>query len=153
MGTPEAAHGMAWGSKNRCKDGRYYWVDAFVTPIYEHNQLVGYQSVRRQLDPKVRARAEMAYQALRQSKPVKSRLVISNQLKLVLVALCSVAITAGSILHSAYLSLLFPVLSSLCFTTSWWFIRTLTNNFSVNTTVCLVGFSAPIRPIKPSFIC
>ncbi|MBE4591077.1 chemotaxis protein [Vibrio navarrensis] len=96
--------------KNRCKDGRYYWVDAFVTPIYEHNQLVGYQSVRRQLDPKVRARAEMAYQALRQSKPVKSRLVMSNQFKLVLVALCSVAITAGSILHSAYLSLLFPVL-------------------------------------------
>ncbi|BBT94865.1 hypothetical protein WP8W19C03_15590 [Aeromonas veronii] len=21
--------------KNRCKDGRYYWVDAYVTPIYE----------------------------------------------------------------------------------------------------------------------
>ena len=28
--------GDAWRGavKNRCKDGKYYWVDAFVTPIY-----------------------------------------------------------------------------------------------------------------------
>lgn len=32
--------------KNRCKNGDYYWVDAFVTPVYEQDQLVGYQSVR-----------------------------------------------------------------------------------------------------------
>jgi aerotaxis receptor len=32
--------------KNRCKDGRYYWVDAFVTPVYQNTELVGYQSVR-----------------------------------------------------------------------------------------------------------
>jgi aerotaxis receptor len=32
--------------KNRCKDGDHYWVDAFVTPIYENNQVIGYQSVR-----------------------------------------------------------------------------------------------------------
>ena len=25
---------------------RYYWVDAYVTPIYEHGKISGYQSVR-----------------------------------------------------------------------------------------------------------
>lgn len=40
--------GKSWRGvvKNRTKDGRFYWVDAFVTPIYENNKLVGYQSVR-----------------------------------------------------------------------------------------------------------
>ncbi|MDP5039362.1 MAG: PAS domain-containing protein, partial [Paraglaciecola sp.] len=44
---------QAWRGavKNRCKDGRYYWVDAFVTPVYEKNQLTGYQSVRTVLKP------------------------------------------------------------------------------------------------------
>ncbi|KUI98099.1 methyl-accepting chemotaxis protein [Vibrio sp. MEBiC08052] len=37
-------HGMV---KNRCKDGRFYWVDAFVTPLYEGDKIIGYQSVRR----------------------------------------------------------------------------------------------------------
>lgn len=32
--------------KNRCKNGDYYWVDAYVTPIIENGQAVGYQSVR-----------------------------------------------------------------------------------------------------------
>lgn len=32
--------------KNRCKNGDYYWVDAFVTPMYENGELTGYQSVR-----------------------------------------------------------------------------------------------------------
>ncbi len=32
--------------KNRCKNGDHYWVDAYVTPVYEGDSLVGYQSVR-----------------------------------------------------------------------------------------------------------
>ena len=34
--------GQSWRGlvKNRCKDGRYYWVDAFVTPIYQQQKLV-----------------------------------------------------------------------------------------------------------------
>ena len=32
--------------KNRCKNGDHYWVDAFVTPIIEHGNLVEIQSVR-----------------------------------------------------------------------------------------------------------
>ncbi len=32
--------------KNRCKNGDYYWVDAYVTPIIENGKVVEYQSVR-----------------------------------------------------------------------------------------------------------
>jgi aerotaxis receptor len=32
--------------KNRCKDGRYYWVVANVAPIFDGGELVGYSSVR-----------------------------------------------------------------------------------------------------------
>ena len=40
--------GQSWMGivKNRCKDGGYYSVDAFVTPILESGKLVGYESVR-----------------------------------------------------------------------------------------------------------
>ncbi|ART79328.1 methyl-accepting chemotaxis protein [Oceanisphaera avium] len=32
--------------KNRCKNGDFYWVDAFVTPMTRHNEIIGYESVR-----------------------------------------------------------------------------------------------------------
>jgi len=32
--------------KNRCKNGDYYWVEAYVTPVFEHGKKIGYQSVR-----------------------------------------------------------------------------------------------------------
>ncbi len=40
--------GKTWRGivKNRCKNGDHYWVDAYVTPVYEGENLVGYQSVR-----------------------------------------------------------------------------------------------------------
>jgi len=44
--------------KNLCKDGRYYWVDAFVTPIYDGTKLTGYQSVR------VKPKAEQVKRAI-----------------------------------------------------------------------------------------
>lgn len=34
--------------KNLCKDGYYYWVDAYVTPILDNGIIVGYTSMRRQ---------------------------------------------------------------------------------------------------------
>ena len=41
-------HGRAWSGvvKNRRKDGRYYWVRAYVTPIMQSGKPVGYMSVR-----------------------------------------------------------------------------------------------------------
>ncbi|BBF85915.1 aerotaxis sensor receptor protein [Aquitalea magnusonii] len=34
--------------KNRAKNGDFYWVEAYVTPITEHGRIVGYMSVRSQ---------------------------------------------------------------------------------------------------------
>ncbi|MEZ8824136.1 PAS domain-containing methyl-accepting chemotaxis protein [Vibrio amylolyticus] len=62
--------GQAWRGavKNRCKDGRYYWVDAFVTPVFEEGVLVGYQSVRRKLAPEVKDRAIKLYASVNEGK-------------------------------------------------------------------------------------
>jgi len=40
--------GKAWMGlvKNRCKNGDFYWVDAYVTPVMELGKVVGYESVR-----------------------------------------------------------------------------------------------------------
>ncbi|MFQ1653297.1 methyl-accepting chemotaxis protein [Aeromonas veronii] len=51
--------------KNRCKDGRYYWVDAYVTPIYEDGKMVGYQSVRCRPAAEHKARASQMYKTLK----------------------------------------------------------------------------------------
>ncbi|MAY58533.1 MULTISPECIES: PAS domain-containing methyl-accepting chemotaxis protein [Pseudoalteromonas] len=78
---PPAAFGDMWSNlksdtawrgavKNRCKDGRYYWVDAFVTPIYENGKKVGYQSVRQQLLPEYKHRAEKLYQRLNNGQSI-----------------------------------------------------------------------------------
>lgn len=32
--------------KNRCKNGDYYWVDAFVTPLIKSGEITGYESTR-----------------------------------------------------------------------------------------------------------
>ncbi len=32
--------------KNRSKNGNYYWVEAYVTPVLENDKIVGYESVR-----------------------------------------------------------------------------------------------------------
>ncbi|MBY5944814.1 methyl-accepting chemotaxis protein [Photobacterium rosenbergii] len=50
--------------KNRTKSGGYYWVDAYVTPIYEHGKVIGYQSVRVKPEAQLVKTAESAYKAL-----------------------------------------------------------------------------------------
>lgn len=66
--------GKAWRGavKNRCKDGRFYWVDAFVTPVYEGGKLVGYQSVRTRLAKDIQSKAEHAYAELNNGKSLVS---------------------------------------------------------------------------------
>ena len=61
--------------KNRCKDGSYYWVDAYVTPIRENGEVKEYQSVRTKPDNKIVKRAEQIYKQLMQGKtPLALRL-------------------------------------------------------------------------------
>jgi aerotaxis receptor len=51
--------------KNRCKNGDHYYVDAYVTPMFEGGEVVGYQSVRVEPERAVVARAERLYARLR----------------------------------------------------------------------------------------
>jgi aerotaxis receptor len=57
--------GLPWRGlvKNRCKNGDYYWVEAFVMPLKKNGQITGYQSVRTPAPRDKRAAAEAAYSA------------------------------------------------------------------------------------------
>ena len=55
--------------KNRCKDGSYYWVNAFVTPIKnETGKVVEYQSVRTCPSRELVNRADTEYEKIRNNK-------------------------------------------------------------------------------------
>ncbi|MHC6529204.1 MULTISPECIES: methyl-accepting chemotaxis protein [unclassified Vibrio] len=58
--------GNAWRGivKNRTKGNGYYWVDAYVTPIYENGKVSGYQSVRVKPERKWVNIAAKAYRSL-----------------------------------------------------------------------------------------
>ncbi|MBN8448642.1 MAG: methyl-accepting chemotaxis protein [Candidatus Accumulibacter sp.] len=64
----DLAAGRPWSGlvKNRCKDGGYYWVVANASPVREHGQIVGYQSVRARPTRHETAAAEDAYRRIRQ---------------------------------------------------------------------------------------
>ena len=61
--------GLPWRGlvKNRCKNGDFYWVDAFVTPIKQDGRTIGYQSVRTPALANRRSVAEAAYRAAGQT--------------------------------------------------------------------------------------
>ncbi|MFY0664337.1 MAG: methyl-accepting chemotaxis protein [Natronospirillum sp.] len=50
--------------KNRSKNGDFYWVDAYVTPITEQGKVVGYESVRACPRREDVARAEKLYRSI-----------------------------------------------------------------------------------------
>ena len=57
--------GLPWRGlvKNRCKNGDFYWVEAFVVPLKKNGQTTGYMSVRTPASRDKRAAAEAAYAA------------------------------------------------------------------------------------------
>ncbi|UXI00169.1 methyl-accepting chemotaxis protein [Photobacterium sp. TY1-4] len=99
--------------KNRCKDGRYYWVDAYVTPIYENNRISGYQSVRRKPSDALIQKATSVYQQLNQQRQ-PATLSLSANLKLALALLLSVlTIFLGHLLPDSLGA--YSALAPLCF--------------------------------------
>lgn len=54
--------------KNRCKNGDHYWVDAYVTPVHERGETVGYESVRVTADRERIRRAENVYNRIKQGQ-------------------------------------------------------------------------------------
>ncbi len=55
--------------KNRCKNGDHYWVNAYVTPMLENGQVVGYESVRVKPTAEQVRRAEALYARINAGKP------------------------------------------------------------------------------------
>ena len=82
---PKAAFNDLWSTiqkgnswmgpvKNCCKNGDYYWVNAFVTPIKdEAGNVFEYQSVRTVLDEKVKQRANVIYPKLNQDQKIQKQ--------------------------------------------------------------------------------
>ncbi|SHE73569.1 methyl-accepting chemotaxis protein [Marinomonas polaris] len=64
--------GKSWRGmvKNKCKDGSFYWVDAYVTPIFDHSgKMIEYQSVRSLPSVESKYRAEVEYRKWKTGKP------------------------------------------------------------------------------------
>nr|WP_288092793.1 PAS domain-containing methyl-accepting chemotaxis protein [Thauera sp.] len=61
--------GRPWSGyvKNRRRDGGYYWVHAFASPVRENGEVVGYESVRRRPERAVIERVDAAYRRMRAS--------------------------------------------------------------------------------------
>ncbi|SEG67054.1 methyl-accepting chemotaxis protein [Marinobacterium lutimaris] len=87
---PPAAFQAMWGYlkagkpwmgmvKNRCKNGDYYWVSAYITPVMERGKVIGYESVRSSPSRQDVGRAEKLYTKLNQGKiPSAGRLLPSS---------------------------------------------------------------------------
>jgi len=99
--------GKSWMGpvKNRCKNGDYYWVNAYVTPIKsESGQNTEYQSVRTKLDTHVQKRADDLYEKLNKGEtPVRIKYQIDQTLwfqsVLFLFTFASLALTVFSELN------------------------------------------------------
>ncbi|ALS98903.1 PAS domain-containing methyl-accepting chemotaxis protein [Lacimicrobium alkaliphilum] len=106
--------------KNRCKNGDYYWVDAYVTPVTEKGKVVGYESVRSCPSRENVQRADKLYAQLKDktSLPVDKR-VILQKIRYPLFALVAIVVAVmiwhllSPVLAIVLLSLSMLVLSSL----------------------------------------
>ena len=95
--------GQSWMGivKNRCKNGNFYWVSAYVTPILEGGRLVGYESVRVKPSREQVRRAETLYARLREGKaavPAGRRLALLAQVMAVPLLAGAAAIGAQQLL-------------------------------------------------------
>ncbi|HDM8045069.1 TPA: methyl-accepting chemotaxis protein [Vibrio campbellii] len=104
--------GKAWRGivKNRTKSGGYYWVDAYVTPIYEGHQVVGYQSVRVKPRREWVDIASKAYQGLLKAEKWSLKLNETLRYAILLGALAAPVTSLALSLEGpfAWLATLFP---------------------------------------------
>ncbi|MGR9046207.1 MAG: methyl-accepting chemotaxis protein [Gammaproteobacteria bacterium] len=103
--------------KNRCKNGDHYWVDAFVTPMFDKGNIIGYESVRVRPDNETVKRAETIYRKLDAGRSINS---LAGRMSLSTKITCAFAIVQGAILSGLYLAGLIPAgLAALIFTGCW----------------------------------
>ena len=113
--TIKQGHSWMGPVKNRCKNGDYYWVNAFVTPIRDENgNIVEYQSVRTSLNRKVLKRVETEYENIRTNKATPS---LKPSVDFTLIVLLS--LTLLSLVALANFSFQTSGLNAICFLLSF----------------------------------
>lgn len=109
--------------KNRCKNGDHYWVDAYISPMYQHEEIIGYESVRVAASPEQIAAAEKLYEDVHKGGKIGPILPIRSLLQLSPVVLASISpliawsIGVSSLAGIISISLITLILSSVL---SWW---------------------------------
>jgi len=117
--------------KNRCKDGSYYWVDAYVMPVFENGVVVGYESVRVKPEQEDVEWAEALYKKLWSGKGMRggwSTLALHRKLAIQFSAL--LALVCGALVLEPSVSVATAALSWLGgsvagYAIGWWDTRSL----------------------------
>ena len=85
--------------KNRCKNGDYYWVDAYVTPVFKDGEVIGYESVRTIAEPDRVSKAGEIYRALNKNGRVPFSLAAIRRTILDLVLLVVALLIPAVVYH------------------------------------------------------
>ncbi len=99
--------GKSWMGivKNRTKNGDYYWVDAYVTPVFENDAIVGYESVRFAPRAEDVQRASKLYKQLLDNRPgLFARLNLSLSFKMSIFLCASLSIIFAALAVNGLLS-------------------------------------------------
>ena len=96
--------GQSWRGmvKNSCKGGGFYWVDAYVTPLYIEGKHVGYQSVRTCPSPELKKKANELYEKINTGKSIETKFTIQVRQSI------SILLTLAFIIFSYFASSMAP---------------------------------------------
>ena len=92
--------GQPWRGfvKNRAKDGAFYWVDAFVVPLYQGDSPIGYMSVRSEPSRADIAAADALYRQLKDSKAALPKKSAGWLGRMSIKARMSIAVVGGALM-------------------------------------------------------
>lgn len=116
---------QAWRGivKNRTKQGNYYWVDAYVTPLYRNGECYGFQSVRTRPNRDHIQRAQTLYQKLNNNRRLQTQ-PLAPYIKHIIAFLITLTVCLGiGFFHdwlSAALATLPTILLSLVYFQESW---------------------------------
>lgn len=86
--------------KNRCKNGDYYWVDAYVTPLYQGDSVIGFQSVRCCPSAEQKQKAQQLYDKVNKGKSANEFSTNMNLKRLLALVVILCAVMASAVLIS-----------------------------------------------------
>ncbi|WP_076417571.1 methyl-accepting chemotaxis protein [Colwellia sp. UCD-KL20] len=128
---PKAAFEDLWGKlkrgdswrgmvKNLCKNKKdYYWVDAYVTPVYENDKMIGYQSVRTCPTQAQKVAATKLYERLNSGKVISEfsvNIPLKRLIAIMLITLSTVFIGINYSVSAAIIQLISFILFIAIFT-------------------------------------